>query len=323
MNNYFVKSSNYRKLEDIYKFISKQEFDLIFEKVGISNKEHYFNAICCCIDEMYDVQGLEKVVRKYVQEIREDSNQFSRSFIHLMIGYKLKRYNQLKEVETNNISYDFVLNNGLKIELTRERDFERIVKKRILKEIKKIPLLKDLFLTFYIKTSGIDDVVKKIKSEIKGPPFRELENEYFDLVIQPEGQFFGALPNKNIDGILQLSTGPGNNLGIQFKAKSISLIDLILKKNTKEACRNSDILIVDLTDDLSIIGKNTLDEELIKIDSEVIPSNLKIIILMRFFWSENIIKAELKYRVFCKDDVVDEFEKDFLQKDGLYEGTSV
>jgi hypothetical protein len=321
MNNYFVKSDNCHQLEDIYKLISREEFDLILSTINAPNKDHYFNAICCCVDEMHDIRCLERVVRRYIQEIKEYPEQFSRSFIHLMVGYKLKRYGQLKEIETAGaVSYDFILNNGLKIELTRVRDFEQVAKKRILKEIKKIPLLNELSLLFYIKTLEIDSVIKKMRGELKKPPFKEyIENEVFDLIIQPKSNSLSMPVNTQIGGILHLSTGPKNNLGIQFKAKSVKLIDLILEKNKHEACRNSDVIIVDLTDDLSIIGKNTLEEELKLIDAGLIPENLKIIIFTSFYWSENIIKAELKYRIFHNNAIVEDFEKNFLQKDGLYE----
>jgi len=305
-------------IEDIYKVISKEDLDFIVQRVNVPSKEEYFHSICRCVDEMYFVAGLNKVINRFVCEIKEYPDLFPRSFAHLLIGHLFMRYGQLKDIETSgDISYDFILNNGLKVELTRLKDFEKIGEKRILKEIKKNQLLENLTLLFYIKTLNFDEVTKKIRTELRKPPFKDyIENNAFDLMISLKGDSIGMPVNMQIGGMMHLSTGETNHLGIQFRVPEEKLIDLILKKTKRDACRHSDILIIDLTDDFSM---SSLEDEFLKIDEKLIPKNIKILIFTKFFWADNIIKEEIKYKILSQNDVIDNFEKDFLQKEGFYE----
>jgi len=307
-------------IEDIYKIIPKEELDSIVQKVNVPERRpYYFNAICSCIDELYDVKESTKVVKRFVNETQEGPEILSRSFIHLMIGYKLKRHGQLREIEASG-DIDIVLANGLKAELTRLDDFEQIGEKRIRKEIKKIPHLSDLSLMFYIKTLDFNEVTRKIRSEFKKPPFKEhIENEAFDLVISSVENLVSMPVNVGINIITHISTGPKNNLGIQFKISNIKLIDLIVEKTKHEACKNSDILIVDLTNDFANRDKRYIDNEIRNLDEKLIPENIKLIVYIRFFWSGNIIKADIGYKSLSADKLVSDFIENFLQKDSIYE----
>lgn len=307
-------------IEDIYKIIPKDELNAIVQKVIVpERRRHYFAAIGGCIDELYDIKESLKVIKRFVAESHEYHEDFSRSFIHLMIGYKLKRHDQLKEIETSD-NVDLVLNNGLRVELTRLDDFEQVGKKRIKKAIEKILDLTDLTLLFYIKTVDFDLVINKIKSEFKKWSLNEyIENEAFDLIINKKADSFSMPVNMQIKGAMHMSTGPIYNLGIQFSTPEKKLIDLIIEKTEHAACKKSDILIVDLTNDFANRDKSYIENEIRNIDEKLIPKNLKLIIYIRFFWSDNIINADIGYKPLSMDKPVLDFIKNFLQKDGIYE----
>lgn len=306
-----------KNINEIYKYIPKRDMDSIINSCSKENRMEYVNALCECIYTLRDIKGLSRVIVNYIKEFQNGYKNLNRSFIHILFAYRFYRYKFLKELETGSPPVDFALSNNLDVELTRFSDTEEILNNRIIKTIKNnLQNYSDCFIEIRLKSLEIKKIIYTLKIDLKTLIKKKyIHNKFYTILIKPRNVnmiSMNVIPNK--DTAYCLSSEKEFSIAVEFRKEKINLLDCIFDKNKKEACKNSQVLILDFTNSLFVKNAQDLEKEFKKIKSSFPANNLAVIIGIRFYFNKGFLQRDYQYLIRGKeDDRIKQFNEGFLK----------
>ncbi|MFA4999781.1 MAG: hypothetical protein WC545_00245 [Patescibacteria group bacterium] len=301
----------------IYKLINKDDLDFIIGKLQL-NKSEYYAGLCSCIDELADVPGVKLVCDNLVKDFRNGNANINRCFTQLLLAYKFKERGILNGLELSNPPLDFLLNDGMGIELIRIGDDNNLLLSKIEKFIDQCDLsgYRDFEIEIKLKSNEPKIILASLKRDF--PVLLEknvISNEYYEMTLREKGDLVASLLPDNIWSTVCLSSRTDYNLKLWFMEKRLDIIEVILNKNTRSAARNSSILIVDLSESSSYhYSLSYIKTKLDEIKNGIPKNNLAIIMFVNFFFKDKVIKCDMEYiKIKDDDERANNFENIFLK----------
>ncbi|GEM_PF-3799548 len=308
------------KREDInriYRFINKSDLDFIVSKLQL-NKREYFVGLCSSIDELEDIPGIKIVCDNFVKDFRNGNININRYFVQLLLAYKFKRRGILNSLEFGNPPLDFLLNDGLGVELIRIGDDNSLLKSKIEKFVGQCDLsgYKDFEIEIKLKSDEPKIILASLKRDFPILLGKNIiSNEFYEMALREKGDLSAFLSRDNIWSTVCLSSRINYNLKLWFMEKRPDILEVILNKNTRLAAQNSAILIVDLSEGSSYhFGLPSIRAKLNEIKNKIPKDNSAIIMFINFFFKDGVIKCDMEYiKIKDDDERINNFENTFLK----------
>jgi hypothetical protein len=313
-----MEGNNKREdINRIYRFINKSDLDFIISKLQLNERE-YFIGLCFSIDELEDIPGTKIVCDNFVKDFRNGNANINRYFVQLLLAYKFKRRGILNSLESGNPPLDFLLNDGLGVELIRIGDDNNLLQSKIEKFIDQCNLsgYKDFEIEIKLKSNEPKIILASLKRDF--PIFLEkniISNEFYEMTLRRMRELSTFVPRDNIWSTICLSSRINYNLKLWFMEKRPDILEVILNKNTRLATQNSAILIIDLSEGGSYhFSLSSIRTKLNEIKNKIPKNNLAIIMFINFFFKDGVIKCDMEYiKIKDDDERINNFENTFLK----------
>lgn len=260
--------------------ISEEDLRYIHKKS--KHIKDYLSSFVHYLNYLGHIPNSLRITRKYLEDMHQGCDPLNRSFMHLYLATILHQKNLLHSVEQGHPPCDFLLKNGLRVELCRLGDDVALIQNGIHKIIAKNNFLIGKNVYIHCRTLSIKRILAKIKNDLSRlcDENTSISREDYDIRFEERSNELGEdLPLDTLAGNTYMASTQNYGLFITLPPDTDqnTLLKLLATKVKKSAASQSDILIIDLTDSVLEREPDHI-QDFLRLAQQYLPRNIELVL---------------------------------------------